>query len=173
MEANNSDKNIFQGSKDAFCVPFWKMCCNRLVSFCNRLPVKKTNHPNAVNGLQVNVDGVTKCPSSFIHCTSKVLVQWMKIHSLNKDFPMQPLEQGISWLLQISLFGVYETTLQVLWNEKGPLSNIEKLKRGSYSPSIQYILGKCSSQWGGEITSRHLFRNSQHLYTCKHNSFRH
>ncbi len=33
------------------------MFCNRQASFCNRLPVKKTNHPNAINRLKVNVDG--------------------------------------------------------------------------------------------------------------------
>ena len=40
-----------------------KVFCNRLASFCNRLSVKKTNHPNAVNSLKVNVDSVVySCP---------------------------------------------------------------------------------------------------------------
>ncbi len=31
--------------------------CNRPASFCNRMQVKKTDHPNAAYRLKVNVDG--------------------------------------------------------------------------------------------------------------------
>ncbi len=31
--------------------------CNRTASFCNRMQVKKTDHPNAAYRLKVNVDG--------------------------------------------------------------------------------------------------------------------
>ncbi len=30
---------------------------NRAANFCNRMQVKKTNHPNALYRLKVNVDG--------------------------------------------------------------------------------------------------------------------
>ncbi len=36
----------------------------------------------------------------FIHWTRTYLVNWMKIHPLNKDFTMQHHKHGISWLIQ-------------------------------------------------------------------------
>ncbi len=36
----------------------------------------------------------------FIHWTRSFLVQSMNFHSLHRDFPMHPVEQGIHWLIQ-------------------------------------------------------------------------
>ncbi len=45
--------------------------------------------------------------SLFAVLQSKILIQWMRIQSLNKDFTVQHGDQGISWFIQWFLLRVY------------------------------------------------------------------
>ncbi len=100
MQLNSKRKRPITATKLFFNPPFWKVFCNRLASFCNRLPVKKTNHPNAVIRLKVNVDG-DKCIVLVKKYHEKVK-QLNQKHCITRNIRVQEIFANFAIISQIS-----------------------------------------------------------------------
>ena len=127
------------------------MFCNRLASFCNRLPVKKTNSPNAVNRLKVNVDGGT-CMSLLYtytlnsnHFTGPYMYRSMDVHGchLEQSGDINLLGDAFQWE-----FPARWTNLSGhVFNMATPCHTTESVGNVSYLSSAHLghnVVGSCS-----------------------------